>query len=175
MGEIFFFFKYEIWVKYGQWCYHFKFLEEIRLHWLFHVGFGEIRFFKWHDVINSNSGLLANIKEFSGLALFKLIFFFLKLNSILTKNWCFMCQILTPEAACPPTCINLMETVRIFNMWVTPKTNRASFWLILKLFMHWMVCLVCYLGCIVVNINAFWWMKDHRTWLLSGIVAWDSF
>ena len=30
----------------GQWCYRCKFLEEIRLHWLFHVGFGEIRFLK---------------------------------------------------------------------------------------------------------------------------------
>ena len=28
--------------EYGQWCYRFKFLEGIRLHWLylFHAGFG---------------------------------------------------------------------------------------------------------------------------------------
>ena len=62
------------WSIYGQWCYHFKFLEEIRLHWLFHMGFGEIRFLKWHDVINSNSWFLAILKEFSGLPLFKLFF-----------------------------------------------------------------------------------------------------
>ena len=44
---LFFVKKSEIWAKYGQWCYCFKFLEEIRLHWLFHVGFGEIRFLIW--------------------------------------------------------------------------------------------------------------------------------
>ena len=44
---LFFLKKSEIWAKYGQWCYCFKFLEEIRLHWLFHVGFGEIRFLIW--------------------------------------------------------------------------------------------------------------------------------
>ena len=55
-------------------------------HWLFHEGFGEIRFSKWHNVINSNLWLLAISKEFyKGLPLFKLIFFFLKLNRILTK------------------------------------------------------------------------------------------
>ena len=54
----------------------FKFLEGIRLHWLFHVGFGEIRFLKWRDVINSSSWFLAILKGFSkGLPLFKLIFF----------------------------------------------------------------------------------------------------
>ena len=75
----------EIWPKYGQWCYRFKFLQEIRLHWLL-VGFGEIRFLKWHDVINSNSWFLAILKDFSDLPLlFKLIFFFSKLNRILTK------------------------------------------------------------------------------------------
>ena len=63
------------WSSMGNGCYRFKFLEEIRLHWLFHVGFGEIRFLKWHDVINSNSWFLAILKEFSGLPLFKLIFF----------------------------------------------------------------------------------------------------
>ena len=46
---------------------------------------GEIRFLKLHDIINSNSWLLAMLKEFSGLPLFKLILFFLKLNRILTK------------------------------------------------------------------------------------------
>ena len=64
----------EIWAKYRQWCYRFEFLEEIRLHWLFHVSFGEIRFLKWHGVINSNSWLLAILKEFSSLPLFKRIF-----------------------------------------------------------------------------------------------------
>ena len=79
--------KSETWAKYGQWCYRFKFLEEIRLHWLFHMGFEEIRLLKWHDVINSNSWLLAilKIKEFSGLPFVQANIFFLKLNRILTK------------------------------------------------------------------------------------------
>ena len=55
--------------------YHFKFLEEIRLH----VDFGEIIFLKWNDVINSNFWILAILK-LSGLPLFKLLFF-LKLNT----------------------------------------------------------------------------------------------
>ena len=69
----------------GSGCYRFKFLEEIRLHWLFHMGFEEIRFLKWHDVINSNYWFLAILREFSGLLLSMLILFFLKLNRILTK------------------------------------------------------------------------------------------
>ena len=32
---------------------------EIRPQWLFDVGFREIKFLKWHDVINSNSVFLA--------------------------------------------------------------------------------------------------------------------
>ena len=52
------------------------FLEGIRLHWLFHAGFGEIRFLKWRDVVSSNSWFLAVLKGFSeGLPLFKLISF----------------------------------------------------------------------------------------------------
>ena len=49
----------------------FKFLQGIRLRWMFHVG--EIRFLKWRDVINSNPWFLAILKGFSeGLSLFKL-------------------------------------------------------------------------------------------------------
>ena len=75
--------KSEIWAKYGLWCYHFKFLEEIRLHWLFHRGFGEIRFLKWHDVINSNYWFLAILRVFRFVFIQSI--FFLKLNRILTK------------------------------------------------------------------------------------------
>ena len=60
------------WRSMGNVFYHFKFLEEIRLHWLFHVSFAEIRFLKLHDVTNSNSWFLAILKEFSGMPLFKL-------------------------------------------------------------------------------------------------------
>ena len=61
--------KSEIWekimgpVKY----YRFKFLEGIRLHWLYHTNFGEIRFLKWFDAINSNSWFLAILKGFNSL------------------------------------------------------------------------------------------------------------
>ena len=54
--------KSEIWTKYGQWCYRCKSFEEIRLHRLFHVDFGEIRYLKSHDVINSNSWFLAILR-----------------------------------------------------------------------------------------------------------------
>ena len=66
---------------------HFKFLEGIRLHRMFHVGFGEIRFLKWRDVISSNPGFLAILKGFSeGLSLFKLPnIFLLKLKRILVN------------------------------------------------------------------------------------------
>ena len=72
---------------YEQWCYRFKFLEGIRLHWhWFHAGFGEIRFLKWRDVINSNSWLFGNIKWVSRRFTFiQANIFFLKLKSILTK------------------------------------------------------------------------------------------
>ena len=47
--------------------------ELIRLHRLFHAGFGEIRLLKWRDIINSRfASIQANI-------------FFLKLKRILTK------------------------------------------------------------------------------------------
>ena len=52
--------------EYGQWCYRFKFLEGIRLHWLyvFHAGFDEIRFLKSCNLISSNSWFLAILKAF---------------------------------------------------------------------------------------------------------------
>ena len=51
------------------------------------MGFGEIRFLKGHDVINSNSWFLVTLKELSGLLLFRLSnIFLLKLNTILTKT-----------------------------------------------------------------------------------------
>ena len=70
---LFFLKKSEIWAKYGQWCYCFKFLKKIRLDWLFYVGFGEIRFSRWHGVISSNSWFLTILKAFI-LPLFKLFF-----------------------------------------------------------------------------------------------------
>ena len=57
-----------------------------------------------------------------GLPLFKLIFF--KIKKYFNKNWYFMCENLTPESYThPPTCIDFMQTMGIFNMWVTPNQN----------------------------------------------------
>ena len=77
----------------------------------------------------------------------------------------------------PPTShINLMQTVGRFDMWVTPKTNRPSFCLILKL-SHALDGLFSVLSGLHGHKHkrTFCWMKDHWTWLLSDIVAWDSF
>ena len=87
-----------------------------------------------------------------------------------------MCQILTPECQTHPTIhINLMQTVGRFNMWVTP-TNRPSFCLISKLH-HALDGLFSVLSRLHghKHKSTFCWMKDHWTWLLSDIVAWDSF
>ena len=61
-------------------------------------------------------------------------------------------------------------------MWVTPKTNRPSFCLILKL-SHALDALFIMLSRLHGHKHkcAFCWIKDHRTWLLSDIVAWDFF
>ena len=90
-----------------------------------------------------------------------------------------MCQILTPECYTnPPTCINFKHTVCVgrFDMWVTPKTNRPSFCLILKL-SHPLNGLFSVLSRLRGHKHkcAFCWMKDHWIWLLSDIVVWDSF
>ena len=82
-----------------------KFIEGIKLHWLFHVSFGEINFSKWRDLCNQFKFLaLAILKGFSeGFAL----------DTILDT----------------PT--HLTQTVGRFDMWVTPRTitNRPSFFL----------------------------------------------
>ena len=75
-----------------------------------------------------------------------------------------------------PTCINLIPTVGRFDMWVTPKINGQNFCLILKL-SNALDGLFTVLSELHDRKHkcAFWWMKDHWTWLLSDIVAWDSF
>ena len=69
-----------------------------------------------------------------------------------------------------------MQTVGRFDMWVTPKTNRPSFCLILKL-SHALDGLFSVLSRLHGRKHkcAFCWMKDHWVWLLSDIVTWDSF
>ena len=57
------------------------------------------------------------------------------------------------------------------------KTNKPSFCLMLKL-SHALDGLFCALSRLHSRRKykcAFCWMKDHWTWLLSDIVAWDSF
>ena len=70
----------------------------------------------------------------------------------------------------------MTQTVGRFNMWVALKTNRPSFYIILKLF-HALDGLFSVLSKLHYRKHkwAFCWMKDHWTWLLSDIVAWDSF
>ena len=73
-----FFFKEKIWnmgEEYGQWCYRFKFLERIRLHWMFHEGFGEIRFLKWW--CNQFNFLVFDITKMFFLYIIKANIFFL--------------------------------------------------------------------------------------------------
>ena len=151
-------------MKYGQWCYSFKFLEGIRLHWLFHAGFGEVRF-----LFDANSWFFSILKWFrDGFPLFKLIFSFLKLKRILKK-------IDISGVNC--ICINLTQIVGRFDIWVTTKTNRPSFCLILTL-SHVLDGLfsVYYLGCMVVNIKALsaeWSIteRDYFQILLLGILS----
>ena len=168
----------EVWAKHGHWCYRFKFLEGIRLHWLLRAGFGEIRFLKWRDAINLNSWFLAVLKGFpEGLPLFKLRFF-LKTKKDFNKDQYFMCQILTSESRSilPFASIwcKLWEN-SIQNMWVTPKTNRPSFCLILK-FSHALDGLFSVLSRLHGRKRkcVFCWMNHHCSWLLSDVV-WDSF
>ena len=101
---------------------------------MFHAGFGEIRFLKWCDVINSNSWFLTILKGFSFTA-FKLTFFFF-LKKDFNKNWYFICQMVTSDSqSARPIhplvsiwCKLLEESI---CEW--PLTNRTSFWPILKL------------------------------------------
>ena len=151
-------------MKYGQWCYSFKFLEGIKLHWLFHAGFGEVGF-----LFDANSWFFSILKWFrDGFPLFKLIFSFLKLKRILKK-------IDISGVNC--ICINLAQIVGRFDIWVTTKTNRPSFCLILTL-SHVLDGLfsVYYLGCMVVNIKALFaeWSiteRDYFQILLLGILS----
>ena len=65
--------------------------------------------------------------------------------------------------------------IRYVSEWPL-KTNRPSFFLILKL-SHALDGLFSVLSGLHGHKHkcAFCWMKDHWTWLLSDIVAWDSF
>ena len=69
-----------------------------------------------------------------------------------------------------------MQTVGRFDTWVTPKTNRHSFCLILKV-SHALDGLFRVLSRLHGHKHkcTFCWIRDHWTWLLSDIVAWDSF
>ena len=62
------------------------------------------------------------------------------------------------------------------DMWVTPKTNRPSFCLILKL-SHAPDGVLSVLSRLYGRKHkcTFWWMKDHWTWLLPDIISWDYF
>ena len=129
------------------WCNQFKFLVFGNIKWVF----------RWFAFLQAN-------------------IFCLKLKRILTKiniSW-----VKSWRTRPTPSCVNLTQTVGRFDMWETPKTNKPSFRLILKLSNALDdLFSVYYIGCEVANINAlFCWMNHHCwMWLLSDIVAWDSF
>ena len=66
-----------------------KFIEGIKLHWLFHVSFGEINFSKWRDLCNQFKFLaLAILKGFSeGFALDTILDTPTQLHQIWHKLW----------------------------------------------------------------------------------------
>ena len=105
--------KYKIWVKCAMSsdAITLNFSKELNFtDWLSHTGFGEIRFLKWRDVVNSNSWFLAIWKEFSeGLPLFKL-------KRILTKIDISWVKSSTGCYTHPPTCISLMQTMWRFDL-----------------------------------------------------------
>ena len=75
-------------------------------------------------------------KVFRRFAFIVTTIFFLKMKKDFkfNKNWYFMSQILTSNARLiHPLASIWHKLVGRFNMWVTPKTNRPSFCLILKL------------------------------------------
>ena len=80
-----------------QWYYRFEFFEGIRLYWLFHVGFGEIKFLKWCDVINSNSWFLAILKDFQKVCLYSI-----QAKGLSTNNFHHALQILSVKHPPPP-------------------------------------------------------------------------
>ena len=160
----------------GQWCYRFKFLEEIRLYWLLHVGFREIFKVTWCNQFKFL--VLGSINRVFSFVFIQANIFFLKFNRILTKID-ISCVKLNTRVLDPPTHSHrLTQIVGRFDidMWVTSKTNRPSFRLILKL-SHALDCLFSVLSGLHASKYkyAFCWIKDHWTWLLSDIVAWDSF
>ena len=84
-------------MKYGLWCYRFKFLEGIKLQWLFYGGSGEIRFLS--DLMYNHFKFLVfgNIKKVFKRFAFQANFFFLKMKKDFNKIRYFKCQILMPE------------------------------------------------------------------------------
>ena len=115
----------KIWAKCGQWCYRFKFLEGIRLHWLFHTDFGEIRFLKRRETYQFKFFIFGNVKKvFRRFAFIQANIFFLnKMKKDFNKNPYFMCQILTSECYThPPTRVNLTHTLGRLDMCLRLKT-----------------------------------------------------
>ena len=82
----------------------------------------------------------------------------------------------------PPTHSHQLDTncwkIRYVFEWPL-KTKRPSFCLIKTFSMHWMIFSVCYLGCMVVNINVFFveWRINERDYFryccLGFFLAWN--
>ena len=79
----------------------------------------------------------------------------------------------------PPTCDNLAQTVGRFNMWVTPKTNKSSFCLIILKLSHVLDGLFSVLSrlhrckhrCTFCRMKHHWTRCDYFQILLLGILS----
>ena len=80
------------------WAVMINFFKELDSNdWLFHASFGEMRFLKWRDVINSI--FFGDIKRvFRKFTFIQAnIFFLVEIKTDFNKNRYFMCQILMSE------------------------------------------------------------------------------
>ena len=88
-------------------------------HWVFHAGFGEIRF-KWWDVINSNSWFLTLLEGFS-FTVFKLAFF-PKIKKDFNKNQYFMCQMVMSDSQ------SARPIHPLVSIWCKPREDSICEW-----------------------------------------------
>ena len=122
-----------MWEKYGSWFYCFTLLSRIPLHWLFHVGFGEITFLKWGNVSNWNSWFLARfLNRFSRRFPFtQTNIYFLELKSILIQEKSiFHVSNLNIRELDSPTNLHQLDAncgkIWYVSEWVTPYQNSYS-------------------------------------------------
>ena len=150
-----------------------KFLEAIKLHWLLHVGFGEVKFSKWRNVCNQSKFLVfGNIgnKGFQKVCLYSR-YFFLKIEKDFNINWYFMSPILDTPIHLHQIWYKLWEDSRCEWPLEHPQTGLVfSFNIKIFSYEHPIVCLM-YISRLHGRKHkcAFCWMKHRWTWLLSDL------